>query len=291
MSNIPIVQGTAVPAADEKTFGSYHHSNQQQHQQEQYGGGSSNSGGGGDYVSAPTENEPFNNTNNYHNQYQEQQQQEPKQFRDVFWAMAFACHLIGMICVISYNLASGNAAAAADNGGNGDSNNDGSISGLLFLVGVCGLAAVGIGSLTLNLMMRHPKEMIKVSLFFTVGMSLLVAISGFMAGQIFFGCLGLFSFAIGICYAKMVWPRIPFAAANLNTALTAVKANMGLAVVAYGMMVVAMGWTVLWFVGVGSALATSNTGILFLLLLSYYWTHQVLSNTVHVTTAGTVGTW
>jgi hypothetical protein len=30
---------------------------------------------------------------------------------------------------------------------------------------------------------------------------------------------------------------------------------------------------------------------LFLLLVSYYWVHQVLTNTVHVTTAGTAGTW
>lgn len=88
-----------------------------------------------------------------------------------------------------------------------------------------------------------------------------------------------------------MWPRIPFAAANLNTALTAVKANMGLTVIAYFMMVLALGWTIFWFMGVGDALTSSNGGILFLLFVSYYWTFQVLSNTVHVTTAGTVGTW
>jgi hypothetical protein len=35
---------------------------------------------------------------------------------------------------------------------------------------------------------------------------------------------------VGLCYARIVWPRIPFAAANLKTALTAVKDNMGLVV-------------------------------------------------------------
>jgi hypothetical protein len=98
-------------------------------------------------------------------------------------------------------------------------------------------------------------------------------------------------FAIGVCYAKMVWPRIPFAAANLNTALSAVKANMGLTFVAYLVLLVAFGWSVFWFVGLGTAVTTSNQGVLFLLLVSYYWVHQVLTNTVHVTTAGTVGTW
>lgn len=101
----------------------------------------------------------------------------------------------------------------------------------------------------------------------------------------------MFSFVIGICYGVVVWGRIPFAAANLNTALTAVKANMGLTVIAFLVMVLALGWSVFWFMGVGEALSSSNGGIIFLLALSYYWTHQVLSNTVHVTTAGTVGTW
>ncbi len=65
-------------------------------------------------------------------------------------------------------------------------------------------------------------------------------------------------FAIGICYAKMAWPRIPFAAANLNTALTAVKSNMGLTVCAYGMLVLAFGWSLLWFVGIGDAVSSNN---------------------------------
>ena len=34
-----------------------------------------------------------------------------------------------------------------------------------------------------------------------------------------------------------------------------------------------------------------NGGLVFLFMLSYYWTAQVISNVVHVTTAGTVGTW
>ena len=85
---------------------------------------------------------------------------------------------------------------------------------------------------------------------------------------------------------------IPFIfLANLNTALTAVKSNMGLAFIAYFVMLLAFGWSCFWFLGFAQSLSTSNTGIVFLLLLSYYWVHQVLSNTIHVTTAGTVGTW
>mmetsp|Transcript_20170 Transcript_20170/g.42702 ORF Transcript_20170/g.42702 Transcript_20170/m.42702 type:complete len:280 (+) Transcript_20170:953-1792(+) len=56
-------------------------------------------------------------------------------------------------------------------------------------------------------------------------------------------------------------------------------------------MALAFGWTGLWMMGIANSLATSNAGIVFLLFVSYYWTFGVLTNTIHVTTAGTVGTW
>jgi hypothetical protein len=64
-----------------------------------------------------------------------------------------------------------------------------------------------------------------------------------------------------------------------------------LTVVSYFSLLLALGWSMLWFIGLGEAVSSSNGITLFLLFLSYYWVHQVLTNTVHVTTAGTIGTW
>ena len=61
---------------------------------------------------------------------------------------------------------------------------------------------------------------------------------------------------------------------------------MGLAVVAYFFCFVAFAWSVFWVVGLSSAMVTMGQGILFLFLVSFYWVHQVLVNTVHTTTAG-----
>ena len=66
---------------------------------------------------------------------------------------------------------------------------------------------------------------------------------------------------------------------------------MGLMLIAYATLIVAFVWSAIWIIGLGDALSTSNGGILFFLFLSYYWVHQVLTNTLTVTTAGTVGTW
>ena len=69
------------------------------------------------------------------------------------------------------------------------------------------------------------------------------------------------------------------------------KSNAGLSLVAYSVMFVAFAWSGFWLAGMANSLATSNGGTVFLLLVSFYWTFGVLTNTIHVTTAGTVGTW
>jgi hypothetical protein len=254
---IPIVQGVAVPSG---------------------GGDGYQNVGDGSYNNNAYNNNAYNTSDN--NVYGKPEQQ-PKEFQDVVWAMAFYAHLAVMIGLIVSN--AGNFV------GSGDGSS--SYSGILWLVGFCALIAVGISSAALTFMMAFAETLVKISLIFSVTMSGVIAVLGLLSGQLFMGILGLVCFAFGICYARMVWHRIPFAAANLNTALTAVKANMGLTVVAYLMVLLATGWTMVWFVGVGAYLNSENSAIIFCLLVSYYWVHQVLQNTVHVTTAGTVGTW
>lgn len=117
-------------------------------------------------------------------------------------------------------------------------------------------------------------------------------------------------FLIFCCYAKAVWSRIPFASVNLLTACTAIRKNCGVIFVAYFFVALAFAWTLLWSVSLmgvwdqvitteenqianGQTYTTSsaNYGYLFLLFLSYFFTHQVIQNTTHVTVAGTVGSW
>jgi hypothetical protein len=96
---------------------------------------------------------------------------------------------------------------------------------------------------------------------------------------------------------------------NLLTACTAIRKNGGVVLVSFVYVCIAFGWTLLWAValagvsnqvvatseaivnGVVVTSSTPNYGLLFLLLLSYFFTHQVIQNTTHVTVAGTVGAW
>ena len=162
---------------------------------------------------------------------------QPPGYRDAPWAVLFVCHLIAMLVIITINMGSGAAAAANGNGGVAETD----YSGIYYLVGITAISTIALGSATLQFMMKFPVQLVQGSLVVTVLLSGVIAILGLLSGQVFAGVLGCVFFAIGICYAKAVWPRIPFAAANLNTALTAVKANMGVTMIAYGMVLLAFG--------------------------------------------------
>jgi hypothetical protein len=210
-------------------------------------------------------------------------EEQPRKFNDAAFAFLFVAHLIVMFVVLSM----GTASFAQNNGG-GDGSD---YSGVIWCTLMCGLVAVGLSTVALGFMFKFAMELVKTALIFSVVSSLVIGVMGLTSGNMLMTVLGFLSFAIGCCYAYFVWGRIPFAASNLRTALTAVQANMGLAVVAYFFMFVAFGWSIWWVVGLSSALVNVGQGIIFLFLVSYYWTHQVITNTVHVTTAGVIGTW
>jgi hypothetical protein len=256
---VPIVQGTPVPTAESsQQYPSYSHQVQQ------------------DEPYYHNKNDVSDNATTNTNTIT----RAPKQFQDVIWALAFYAHLVIVIVFICIELSSGQVAASGA-----------SYQKVTSVVIATGVAGLGLTTLALSFMMRQAQVLVQIALIFSVITSLAIGVVGFTVGQIWMGVIGLVSFAIGICYAYAVWHRIPFAAANLNTALMAVRMNMGLLVFAYGTTAVAFVWTILWFLGVGGSLNNGNLPLLFALFVSYYWVHQVLQNTMHVTTAGVVGTY
>jgi hypothetical protein len=302
MSGIPIVQGVAVSPMDAKYShgGAYYQGTASSSYHHEYN----------PVVSSPAVIDhgaasPFTSfgSGGFRNQ-------PTKKYQDVIWSIVFYLHLIVMIVMLGFNISTV------------ESLQGGSYGAIMFLVLVTSAVAVGLSSFALQWMMTNTITFVQTALIFSVGSSLAIGIFGLMTGNILIGILGLLSFAVGICYSyvgtfnlwifccfglyryrmfcayqictfgfSLVWPRIPFAASNLVTALTAVRENMGLAMVAYGFLALAFGWSILWCLGVGNALEGNQLMIVFLCFLSFYWVHQVLQNTVHVTVTGVIGTW
>jgi hypothetical protein len=90
----------------------------------------------------------------------------------------------------------------------------------------------------------------------------------------------------------------------MTTAITAIKANLGVTAFAYLFTILAGCWSLVWTLAVAGIMQNGSTcdadgancgspsyGLIFLLFLSFFFAHQVLQNSVHVTVAGVVGNW
>lgn len=230
--------------------------------------------------------------------------QQPKGCRDPLFSIIFIANLaiIGFLCG-KY----GSNPFTVDDENDGDNEEKPSYEGFLYsAAGGGGIAAV-LSALCLMLILAIPGILIKVAIFFNLGCFFLVALWAFTSGGFGVGLFAVLMLAIFCCYIWAVWDRIPFATANLVTGTTAIKSNCGVTLIGYIMVAVAFGWSILWatvVTGVQHMLVScekdengeeicSNPNYLyfFLLLLSYFFVHQVLKNIVHVTIAGVVGSW
>jgi hypothetical protein len=163
-----------------------------------------------------------------------------------------------------------------------------------------GIAFVGsilLIVLSMSLMFNCAEILIKISLILNILMSLAAAIGSLLIASIELVLLWSFATVVTLYYTCCVWKRIPFAAANLTTAVTAVQANIGLVFYSFISVLLVFAWAILWvttFFAVTTVLGSescdeygqcSNTinGVAwFFLLVSFYWTAGVITNVVYV---------
>ena len=241
--------------------------------------------------------------------------------RDVFWAILFYAHLAAMgYLAIMYAPQMVNEIAENVEGNGGgrrlgvlrflqdegadDENIEIDPSGLFVVLCIASALGFVASSLALGFMISFAETVIKFALWFNIllfgVMALLSLLGGAIGGAVMCGLMCAFS----AYYTMKVWSRIPFAAANLVAAVSAVRSNMGLAFYAYTSLVVLFMWSVFWSISAISTIYVTNgcnaqgecdsdvhPAVVFTFLISFYWTIQVISNVVHVTTSGTVGTW
>lgn len=167
---------------------------------------------------------------------------------------------------------------------------------------VFGVTSFVAGLAGLFMLITCPALMIKVGLIFSVAVAIAYCVYAFLYLNLVFGILAVVFAALMACYARGVWSRIPFAAINMLTAATAVKANLGVTIFAIFFTILEVAWLVLWaiaMVGVydkttkcdANSQCDINYGILFGLFVCLFFTQQVLQSCVHVNVAGTVATW
>lgn len=161
--------------------------------------------------------------------------------------------------------------------------NPGALLGVLVIAGILSFI---FASLALGFMMRHAEMLVKIALWFNIILFAVMGILSLLGGVIPTGLIFLGLAAFSAYYAYRVWSRIPFAASNLVTAVSAVRANLGLSLYAYWSVVVLFLWSIVWMISASSTIYVMsncnaegecddiNGGLIFLFMVSYYWTAQ-----------------
>mmetsp|Transcript_16490 Transcript_16490/g.41371 ORF Transcript_16490/g.41371 Transcript_16490/m.41371 type:complete len:467 (-) Transcript_16490:1309-2709(-) len=163
----------------------------------------------------------------------------------------------------------------------------------------CSFAASLVG---LFMLIACPALMIKAGLIFTVVIMIAWTAYSFLYVGLIWGIFAAVFLMFTLCYVKLVWSRIPFAAINMKTGGTAIKANLGVTICAMFFTLLSVGWLVLWSISLSgiyektyfcdaNGRCSPDYGVLFGMFLSLFFGQQVLQSCVHVTVAGTVGTW
>uniref|UniRef100_A0A7S1CX49 Choline transporter-like protein n=1 Tax=Cyclophora tenuis TaxID=216820 RepID=A0A7S1CX49_CYCTE len=244
-------------------------------------------------------------------------EKQPSICRDWFFALLFYAHLATIITLAilwgipslrypnSFSKSPGNLTATASSVANQQTTN-GSFFGYFYLLLFLGAGSLVVSSLVLAIMTRFSQVLIQISIIFNIFASIFLMVMFASSGNNGAVLAAFISFAIFSCYAFAVWDRIPFAAANLTTGVTAIRTNIGVAFVPVLMSLLAWVYIFFWVVALYGTFMTSDQNcdqndkhcnrkieevIVAIYLVALFWTLQVISNVTHVTAAGVVGTW
>ncbi|TMW65203.1 hypothetical protein Poli38472_009370 [Pythium oligandrum] len=238
---------------------------------------------------------------------------------DWFFAVLFVAHVITIAVFAFWKGIPAVIRHVKDMGDDADSTPDGDFSKVYMLGSILVAIAVGLSAFWMRFLMAYATYMIKVALWFNVGLLLVFAFTSFSVNP-YVPFLFILLAVVNVCYIYYVRNRIAFASANLRAASAAISAHMGVFLVALAMIVKQILWIGLWSlsaVGVYQQFMDSDpdcaeTGhktpapgdisdgwcggtpavvTLFFMLISLYWGQQVIQNVLTCTTAGVVATW
>lgn len=159
---------------------------------------------------------------------------------------------------------------------------------LVFIAMLCGPFTVVLSALLLSVMTLFAKFFVQIALVTIIGLSFLWGTVGiYFSPKTAVPVTGVIVLALTVAYTFIVWDRIPFATANLMTALRGIHAYPGTIVLAFCFQALALVYSVYYTIvvfGVYNALKEGKINIpsqahyiIYILLgISYYWTFQVL---------------
>ncbi len=209
--------------------------------------------------------------------------EQPPSFNDLFFAVLFLMHL-GVVIYLAFTFG---PKAIGDIDHTINSEIEFAYMNILYVSGICGAFAVCFSLALLLSMAVFAKKFIQTALVVSIGLSFSWGTIGIgLRPTSFVPATGVIALALTIGYAFVVWDRIPFASANLCTALKGLKSNLSLIAIAFFYQVLLYVISMFYLftsIGVyddllekGKVTLGKWEGLVFIsILISYYWTYQV----------------
>jgi hypothetical protein len=163
------------------------------------------------------------------------------------------------------------------------------VNNLVYLACLSGGFAIVVSAMLLAVMTFFARHFVQVALIFVITLSFIWGTLGIgLSPKNVVPITGIIALALSVAYAFIVWDRIPFASANLLTALNGVYAFPGTVGVAFIFQALALGWSVYYAIvlaGIYDAIKEGKLELSYrweitayvLMGISYYWTFQVFA--------------
>ncbi|KAL1530401.1 hypothetical protein AB1Y20_001306 [Prymnesium parvum] len=214
-------------------------------------------------------------------------------YRDVPFAVLFALQLLAVLVVAIANglgVSSEPATAGLDS-----LRHDVRARQLILILCVTAITASVLATLWLVLLRSGAKEMIWIGACGSIALSLANGIALFVQGRaagIFLGTLSLITGLGCLAFIVLNRQRMEFSAQLLHTVAHLTRDYPETIYVALGAAVVQLVWLFLWVTALSyTSERTNQAVVMVVLLLSFFWTSQLIKAIVHATVAGTVASW
>mmetsp|Transcript_24754 Transcript_24754/g.53400 ORF Transcript_24754/g.53400 Transcript_24754/m.53400 type:complete len:858 (+) Transcript_24754:443-3016(+) len=156
--------------------------------------------------------------------------------------------------------------------------------------------------LALGFMMMLSKNLLHVTLIFTISVSLTWTVLGLaFSSSLIIPFMGAVALALSLFYTVVVWDRISFAAINLSVALKGMRSTLHIPFVGLCVLAVTFLWTNIWicaFIGTFDFLNDDEdlsnnwmSVVIVFFLFSHFWTFQVIKGISQTAVASIIGKW
>lgn len=163
-------------------------------------------------------------------------------------------------------------------------------------VAIFSIVALSFSYLIMVLMRTVPESFIRGANYALICFNLIGMMICFLNGIIFLGIIFMFQAAIIGYFFYIAQPYIPFSTMLLKTSSGILNDNKSIFLIPLLGLVYAAVYSVFLLYSMAPFVEKLNNNepsgmVILIFILLFFWTQQVVSNVVHVTTAGVVGKW